>query len=176
MDQLNFAQCFAGTFRNLVIRPGRIWSTRWESGVETIALRPVLIVPRCLAVKGVFTQWVFFWKPNFNISQRLISPFIQKFRRQDAEGKIFGVHLTPVKRYSDSFNYEFEELGQRRLQSHWIFDIWFVVRCPGLWYELLQHCQSRRRRRHEQIGGFHRNHKRRWLHPIFFTRLLQILN
>jgi len=49
---------------------------------------------------------------------------------QSTDSKIFGVHLTPVKRYSDSFNFEFTPLdGTTRcaVKGYSTSDLWYAV-------------------------------------------------
>merc|ERR1711982_25449 len=53
---------------------------------------------------------------------------------QSTDSKIYGVHLTPVKRYSDSFNYEFTALdgGSRcAVKGYSTSDTWYAVLDQG---------------------------------------------
>jgi len=51
---------------------------------------------------------------------------------QSTDSKIYGVHLTPVKRYSDSFNYEFTALdGGCAVKGYSTSDTWYAVLDQG---------------------------------------------
>jgi len=53
----------------------------------------------------------------------------------DTENKIFGTHLTPVHRYSDSINYEFTQEGPIcKVKGYSTSDLWYALLDKGTNY------------------------------------------